>query len=350
LTEDVLLYKDFKGVPFITNGYDYWFLKSTNLKRAAIVTILDYFGAKYTGFDMKDYGPAVVCSIQDVKDVFQCLKKHACREMNLNPQQQETTIIEEEENDDDLVESLKSESEDDLDRYPPNMKKIRGYDSDEGEDEDESESSYESRGEGEDEDEYNYYKEEKAPKRVKWNEDTENNPHCCFDCGYQHPTSDEILDYLAEQNGCSQSVTDKKDDFAIFIFNKEIKIEKSKIRINEDSIVFEEKIPPVNFASCQYDIENMESEIFEKKKSNLTAYANIPPIPYVVHPEGYHLKIELFNNGFVRQKDFKIKRVVLKEEYIQTEPREKTREKAREIEYIYVPEGQKLISDYFKPK
>ncbi len=48
----------------------------------------------------------------------------------------------------------------------------------------------------------------------------------------------------------------------------------------------------------------------------MTGYANIPPIPYVVHPEGYHLKIELFNNGFVREEDFKIERVSLKKKYI----------------------------------
>ncbi len=93
-----------------------------------------------------------------------------------------------------------------------------------------------------------------------------------------------------------------KRKFTVFIFNKEIKIETSRIQINENSIVFNEKIPSVNFASCQFDINDIEDE-FTQQELNLSAFANIPPIPYAVHDEGYHLKIELFNNGFVRNEE-----------------------------------------------
>jgi len=304
LTEDVLLYKSYRGESFITNGYDYWFLKNTNLKRAAIVTIIDYFGAKYTGFNEKDYGPGAVCSIEDVKNVFQCLRKYAYRgaikvisdELNMNLQKQENARIEEEENDNDLIESLKSESDFPY-RNSINMKEIRGYSSSEEEDENGNEN-------------------ESQSERVKWSQDFENNSMVCDACLFEHPTAYEIIRCL----GDSKSLTKKKDEFAIFIFNEEIKIEKSKIRINEDSIVFEEKIPPVHFAGqgkvCYYKIEVDNAELFDKKTLSLKGYTNIPPIPYVVHPEGYHLKIELFNNGFVREEDFKIERVSLKEKYI----------------------------------
>ncbi len=129
----------------------------------------------------------------------------------------------------------------------------------------------------------------------------------CPLCREVHPTKDDVKDFLHYNHlNIRESLVDLKKEFTMFIFNKKIKIEKSKIQIKSDRIVFDEKIPTVNFASCQYSIED-ESGL-NQEDLYISGYANIPPIPYVVYDEGYHLKIELFNNGFVRDDQFEFQK------------------------------------------
>ena len=40
---DAILHKEFSGVHFLTNGYDYWFTNKVDLKKACVVTLMDYF-------------------------------------------------------------------------------------------------------------------------------------------------------------------------------------------------------------------------------------------------------------------------------------------------------------------
>jgi len=291
LTKDVLIYKNYRGIPFITNGYDYWFLKSTCLKTAAIMTLLDYFGGRYVGFNMKQDGYGFLCSrnqikglefeecsdnldeIKDVKEIFKYLKDYAFPNKQINNEEkQENTSIEEEEeeNDDDLAESLKSNF-------------------------------------GEEEGKHNFDIAEIQEDLYKGCDEEE---RMCPFCDCVHPTEGEVEDFLEDNKAdIKEGLRDAKNKFTVFIFNQEIKIEKSKIKINKDSIVFNEKIPTVNFASCQFDVSDLD--IFSAQDINLAAYANVPPIPYKVHKEGYHLKIELFNNGFVRDKQFTFKKYTI---------------------------------------
>jgi len=270
LTKDVLIYKKYGGVPFITNGYDYWFLKRTCLKTAAIMTLLDYFSGKYLKSQSDNSKNQAICldfdchsdsleEVQDVQDIFKYLKNYAGPEKGdieniSNAKNTEETKEEKTENtgdDYDLVESLKYDSE------------------------------------GDDGETFNSYYEVD-----------------CWWCPRGHPTKREVREFVEENHEeIRDGITEAKEKFTVFIFNEEIKIETSKIQINEDSIVFGEKIPIVNFASCQFGMDEAE-DLFETDEINLTGYANIPPIQYTVHPEGYHLKIELFNNGFVRKEEF----------------------------------------------
>ena len=40
---DAILHKEFSGIHFLTNGYDYWFTNKVDLKKACVVTLMDYF-------------------------------------------------------------------------------------------------------------------------------------------------------------------------------------------------------------------------------------------------------------------------------------------------------------------
>ena len=44
--DNKILLKKFKGVEFYTNGYDYFFSPGSDIKKAAVLTILDYFNCK----------------------------------------------------------------------------------------------------------------------------------------------------------------------------------------------------------------------------------------------------------------------------------------------------------------
>ena len=51
--EDVILHKEFSGIHFLTNGYDYWFSNQVDLKRACVVTLLDYFNCLVDGVSFR---------------------------------------------------------------------------------------------------------------------------------------------------------------------------------------------------------------------------------------------------------------------------------------------------------
>jgi len=279
-TKDILVYKKYRGVSFVTNGYDYWFQKNISLKAAAVMTVLDYFGCKYKDYNsiFEGYGNCYGNSygykkndfnnepdelkfdevinnleeIKDVKDIFRFLKNRD------PPSTEEECKLQDQENNkydlDEIVEDLTCYFGEENDaRLDLTYKMIEKED--------------------------------------------------CPMCREIHPTKDGVKEFLKWNHSSVQESLDiLKNEFTMFIFNKEIRIEKSNIQINSDTIVFNEKIPSVNFASCQYSIESDAG--LNKEELYVTGYANIPPLPYIVHDEGYHIKIELFNNGFVRDDQF----------------------------------------------
>jgi len=275
-TKDILLYKKYYSISFVTNGYDYWFQKDISLKAAAIMTVLDYFGCKYKDengsesnesnkikFDMPI---SEVEGISDVKEIFKFLQ-------NQSPQPHQKDSKEESkfegegdntgnEDEDDIFESLKSEL------------KARNK----------------------------LCETDEAFKKVK--------KVFCDSCGEVPEHWDYHMFIEGNHSKIRTKLADLQEEFTIFIFNKEIKIKKSNIKINNDTIIFDEKIPSVNFAACRehklYD--DYIGELVPEENLLVSGYTNIPPIPYIIYDEGYHLKIELFNNGFVRSQDHKLKK------------------------------------------
>jgi len=266
-TEDILISKKYHGIPFVTNGYDYWFQKDISLKTAAVMTLLDYFGGKFKDYNCSEYNEPEeldfdsieeLKDIKDVKDIFKFLQ-------DLNNPTSESINKKKGDFEDVLVESLEYTSESIMTNTPAFNKFFKTLDRSE----------------------------------------------CSF-CPIKHPTKSDIIEFLEEKDDeLGGEIEELKEEWTIFIFNNEIRIETQKIQINEQTITFNENIPTVNFASCQYDMENFDSYNLDKiptKEVYVSGFANIPPIPYVIHDEGYHLKIELFNNGFVRNEEFEFTR------------------------------------------
>jgi len=91
-----------------------------------------------------------------------------------------------------------------------------------------------------------------------------------------------------------------KGKFTVLIFDKEVQIEKSKILVTDKLVLFNTEIPSVNFASC-WNNEYTEPNYVIPETKRVVTYNNVPEIPYTVSESGYHLRIELFNNSFVRK-------------------------------------------------
>ena len=154
---------------------------------------------------------------------------------------------------------------------------------------------------------YNSYSDDEGSQHAK---------HCCPN---HHPRSFNPFKNKKVSLALGNEYLTKKFEmnalrfrFPILIFNKRIFINKSRIKMTDKLIIFGKKIPSVNFAACSSDScwggnwvwgDNLSPYDFvSRKKQEANWYKNIPPIPYKVYANGYHLKIELFNNKFVRRR------------------------------------------------
>ena len=321
LTDDVLIYKKYKGYSFITNGYDYWFLKNVSLKDAGIVAILDYFNCKYEqneSFNKLTFDSIIELDhIDDVSQVFDCLKTHSqCSKKGkylLNDEElaeslqceldkqkfEEEEGLSEDEEENEMVEEIESEESDANEEEKEEKKAPLKKKENEKEEISEEEEDYDEEEVYEDEDDYDEYSDSSETRaKMKKRKDF------CHFCNYCHPMtrtpdSEELDEFIGENNaGTEKKLKKMKQEFSIFLFNKEIKIEKSKIKVTNNAILFGGEMPAVNFASCYGPYPEFEGH-HTIQNIDIKGYSNIPPIQYKTYPDGYHLKIELFNNGFV---------------------------------------------------
>lgn len=74
---ETLLEKQFRGVGFLSNGYDYWFPKaSLPLREIAALTLLDYFNCKIDGVAFRKLASSTVHSDKDLPWIFEKLSEH----------------------------------------------------------------------------------------------------------------------------------------------------------------------------------------------------------------------------------------------------------------------------------
>ena len=92
---------------------------------------------------------------------------------------------------------------------------------------------------------------------------------------------------------------DLKRKVTVLIFEKELVIDRKRIEIGDEVILFNKLIPNVNFAGC-WNGPVVEDCVSSKIKK-VDGYHNIPPVLFHLYEEGSHLRVELFNNNFVRR-------------------------------------------------
>jgi len=246
----LLLLKKYEELWFITNGYDYWFTKDIDLKDAAMWVILDHFNCK---FDTKDsfnkltYTQEIVLKRDNVQDIFDVLldPSKGFKTPSKGSKEEETKV-----NSD-----VKTELEE----------------------------SEENQGE--------------AHKYLKFHSD-----FCLMEEEEsKHGDMPESLVYAYEQkkNVKYDQLFELNEEFPIVIFDKQIIISKHSIEVTDKVITFINQIPRVNFAS--YRIGPFEKDYMATREKEAVNYTNIPPIHYIAYEKGYHLRIELFNNKFLRR-------------------------------------------------
>lgn len=243
LTEEILVHKRYKDIDFVTNGYDYWFTKDISLDEAAIMVILDYFNCKSESGIVFNKLTYSKVIKLEIKDINQILKY------------------------------LTTES---------NQKK--------------------------------HYKEEEHKEEIKEEKQIEkkNKRAPCCETHYRNSFSPyECADVMAYFDLCKKEETTQinnfKEKFGVCILGEDIEIDKARINLTADNyILFDNQIPVVNFAGCWNGGCSYKNFVAVAPKI-LTGYTNMPPIPFKIYQDGYHLRIELFNNTFVRKGQERIK-------------------------------------------
>jgi len=118
------------------------------------------------------------------------------------------------------------------------------------------------------------------------------NTHCCNYHCYENFDPENCPDVVDECNNQNMKIINK---YSLIIFGKEVYIHDN-IVIDDKYIIVNDKIPKVNFASC-WNSEYMDVNYISKNNAECI---NIPKIPYVTEHKCHHLKMDMFNNGFIR--------------------------------------------------
>jgi len=99
-------------------------------------------------------------------------------------------------------------------------------------------------------------------------------------------------------------LNDINSHYTVSIFNEEVKFDFSKIVVTENKILFNTLIPRIHYAGCGYEDQcDLTAQNWVKgSKHCLTGFYNLPPITYNISEKGYMLRLDLFNNNFIRRK------------------------------------------------
>lgn len=253
--------KSFKGMEFITNGYDYWFSKAdgVELPDCGMVAVLDYLNCKITGQPFRS-----ICSSSVIhqrfggtEEVWSCLVS-SCTDKTGGLKRLAVADVE------------------GLFKKSPDSPFVKRTVEDWYFDEDDSEE-----------------------------EDDDRDPCCPF---HAFPTFDAWKnDDVQEVYKRSRKYT-RKDLFGapLLIFNQELVLNESNIAIQGDKIYFLQgpegkSIRPINFAACW---NGPPPEEFIGINGEISApRLLIPPITIQRFDQGYHLMLDFFRNDWMVQVD-----------------------------------------------
>jgi len=260
-----IITKNKDEITFITNGNDYYFLKINNteeeLRRISLVVLLDYFNGKHIHTSENIIKNISKFNNQQLRyknnrDIYNTLINYKLANLKIN---QENINIE-----------ILNISEDvDIPRLDSAFLNLTSEDLHL----DEVRSSFEY-------------------KKDTYNEIIEPFSIIIFE------GADVIIDGINKKSG-------------IYIDTSDLKIDSSKIYFDTKGLQNR-----INFAGGMGRIYNPYEDIFEDRKIKCIGYT-LPPINYSIDTDGYHLSLDMFNNGFIRPQKLELTIPFLRDEYLQ---------------------------------
>jgi len=361
-TKEILLYKRYQNTPFITNGYDYWFKKDTTLKAAARFAILDHFNCKLDtdkAFNKLVYQEVIKIDLPDINNIFSYLEnyqkgvngKRALPPIERAPQEQkpqgrtegviaeplltkkiktvETTLSL---HDKLSYQNAQKNKKTEIQKFDSDLdqeEEDKVPDSDDNDDDDDSlfdeEASIEISDNGDDE------VEEESEQLFGWlglGGLARRKRNCCFKHAGGSFNSLKCAS-LKEFKGKLKAVqTKKKNDlqkqYTIMVMDKKVQLPDENIVVQDDFISFNVNIWGFNFAASDYSdsLEDLKERNYdtcwiygEYKRSDfvvsrdkkVSLYKGLPSIPYRILDQGYHLRLELFQNNLIRKAEDTLK-------------------------------------------
>jgi len=343
---EVLLYKKYKDTDFVTNGYDYWFKKDISLKRAAAFALMDHFNCKLISeedesFNKLTYQQVIKTDLTDIKQIFNYLESRSSfnGKRNLNTRIRKAFNVEEDEEifEPAVTKSIKtgetrfSHSDQLSYKIAQKNKKshIQDQDSELAEEEEEDSVDWNDDSVSGDDDD-NLVANVETPDASDEDDDDEEEsnqgdyygkkfpPNCCQKHHYNNfdPLKSKSLKKFTRKLEAIQTMkkNDLKDKFTILIMDKRTEISLKNIIISETHISFKNTIPQFNFAGSSYDRHKRnlqsvcwvyghykKSDYVVSKQKSVALYEDLPSVPYQVTDQGYHLKLELFQNNLIRK-------------------------------------------------
>jgi hypothetical protein len=251
----VYLHKQFHGMHFVTNGYDYWFSKGNvvNVVDCGMVAVLDYFNCKIDGQPFRS-----LCHTTTVRERFRNTDDILA---HLRSGKKETA---------EALRRLKETDVESLIKKRPDKPFVKRPDP------------------------YGCFEDE-----------DEHVPCCPFHC---YTTFDAWRDEYVQSNyeTCCNYTRRKLFGVPLLVLNQELVIYESNLKIVGDKMFFlkgsnDKALPPINFAACWNSVE--WHEFIDVDQEISAPQLLIPPIMLHEFDQGYHLVLDFFRNDWMVRVD-----------------------------------------------
>jgi hypothetical protein len=257
-TQAVYLHKSFRGLQFITNGFDYWFKRDIHINAAdcALVAFLDTSNCKIEGRPFRSLCKSTIIQkkVTSTDGIWPLLDSAPL----------EDTVIKR------LVKS-------DIDPYIQTRPTKPFFPREPREDFDQSDSEEENWG----------------------------NPCCAYHC-YRAFDAWKDKDVWHEYQMCWRYTRKQLFDTPLVILGQELYMNEKHIMVKGDKVYFlrgsdTPPLPPLNFAACWADLSPANMIITEQGIS--APELLLPPVLFHEYEQGYHLVVDLFRNDWMMKVD-----------------------------------------------
>lgn len=131
---------------------------------------------------------------------------------------------------------------------------------------------------------------------------TRNSNHCC-PFHYDHFSASKCPDVISCYLQCRKYTASKLLNAPVWLLDTEVIINESNILIDSDKIYITQApgkkgIPPINFAAC-WNSPEWPPDYIDVAASHCLPKLLIPPIIYRAYPQGYRLILDFFRNDWM---------------------------------------------------